>query len=67
MKEKKEVLIKLENLTKSYFLSNGEAVPVLKGVNLEVKKGEFVAIMGESGGGKSTLMNIIGCLHGLTD
>lgn len=59
-------LIKLEDVYKSYYLSNGEEIPVLRGVNLEIKKGEFVAIMGESGGGKSTLMNIIGCLHPLS-
>jgi putative ABC transport system ATP-binding protein len=55
--------IKLENVCKSYFLSNGDEVPVLKGINLTIKKGEFVAIMGESGGGKTTLLNILGCLH----
>ena len=61
-----ENLIKLENVQKSYFLSNGEEIPVLRGINLEIRKNEFVAIMGESGGGKSTLMNIIGCLHFLS-
>jgi len=66
MGDKKEVVIKFEDVKKSYFLSNGEEIPVLKGIDLEIKKGEFVAIMGESGGGKSTLMNIIGCLHGVT-
>ncbi len=67
MKKSDKILVRFENVHKSYFLANGEAVPVLKGIDLEIKKGEFVAIMGESGGGKSTLMNIIGCLHSVTD
>jgi putative ABC transport system ATP-binding protein len=61
-----EIEIKLENAKKSYFLPNGEEIPVLKGIDLEIKRGEFVAIMGESGCGKTTLLNIIGCLHPLT-
>ncbi len=56
-------LIKLTGIKKSYFLGNGDEVSVLKGIDLEIKKGEFVALMGESGGGKSTLLNILGCLH----
>ncbi|MBU2567024.1 ABC transporter ATP-binding protein [Patescibacteria group bacterium] len=59
--------IELKGVKKSYFLSNGDEVPVLKGIDLKIEDGEFVAIMGSSGGGKSTLLNIIGCLHALSD
>lgn len=64
--KKEEIEIKLENVKKSYYLANEEEIPVLKGIDLEIKKGEFVAIMGESGSGKTTLLNIIGCLHPLS-
>ncbi len=54
-------LLKLENIYKKY--NQGElAVTALKDINLYIQKGEFVAIMGTSGSGKSTMMNILGCL-----
>jgi len=56
------IIIDIENLHKIYKLSEEISVHALKGVNFKVKRGEFVAIMGASGSGKSTFMNIIGFL-----
>lgn len=54
--------ISLHDITKTYENNDIEPVKVLKGVNLEIEKGDFIAIMGASGSGKSTLMNIVGLL-----
>ena len=53
-------MIHLENINKTYY--NGAPLHVLKGINLDIEKGEFVSIMGASGSGKSTLLNILGIL-----
>jgi putative ABC transport system ATP-binding protein len=56
-----ETIIEVKNLVKIYTMGEVE-VHALRGVNLEIRQGDFVAIMGKSGSGKSTFMNIIGCL-----
>lgn len=55
------MLIEIKNLLKNYLMGEIE-VAALKGINLQIRKNEYVAIMGPSGSGKSTLMNILGCL-----
>ncbi len=61
-----ETIISIKNLVKHYYVGN-QTVRALRGVNIDIKKGEYVAIMGPSGSGKSTLMNILGALDTPTE
>ena len=54
-------LIKIRDIRRNFPLGS-ETVYVLKGIDLDIEKGEYVAFMGPSGSGKSTLMNLLGCL-----
>src|SRR6202043_3941992 len=59
------VIIRTWDLMKTYVMGDQE-IHAVSGIDIEIKKGEYVAIMGPSGSGKSTLMNLIGCLDSPT-
>ncbi len=61
IKNNENIIIKITNIIKIYKIGDIK-VNALQGINLEIRRGDFVAIMGPSGSGKSTLMNILGCL-----
>jgi len=56
-----DLVIQIRDLTRTYIMGT-ETVNALRGVNIEIRRNEYVAIMGPSGSGKSTMMNMIGCL-----
>jgi putative ABC transport system ATP-binding protein len=58
-------IIHLHQIHKSYYMGK-QAIPVLKGISMDIARNEYVALMGPSGSGKSTLMNILGCLDSPT-
>lgn len=62
MGSESEILLSARNIRKSYYIGTPNELEILHGIDLDVRKGEFVSIVGQSGSGKSTLMNILGIL-----
>lgn len=63
----KENIIDLQGIIKRFYIGQPNELEILHGIDLQVKRGEFISIVGESGSGKSTLMNIIGALDRPTE
>ena len=61
MEDESDIIIKCDNMHKTYLLGV-EGVPALRGVSLSVKRGEFLCIFGTSGGGKTTMLNLLGTI-----
>lgn len=57
----REIVVDINNVVKTYYMGQ-EEVQILKGINFQIKRGDFLSIIGPSGSGKSTLMNMLGCL-----
>lgn len=64
---KTEAIIQMKDITKNYFIGTPNELHILKGIDLTIKKGEFVSVVGPSGSGKSTLMNLLGALDRPTE
>ncbi len=62
----KNEIVRLDHVSKSFYLADGVEVPVLHDISLVINEGDMIAILGQSGSGKSTLMNIIGALDVVT-
>lgn len=60
-------IIQMEHIVKTFYVGKPNELEILHGIDLEIKRGEFISIVGESGSGKSTLMNIIGVLDRQTE
>lgn len=67
MKEEQNTIIDLRHIVKRFYVGQPNELEILHGIDLQVKKGEFVSIVGASGSGKTTLMNIIGVLDRPTE
>lgn len=67
MDRNREMMLELKNIRKSFYINTPNEMEVLHGLDLKVEKGEFISIVGASGSGKTTFMNIIGVLDRPTD
>ena len=65
--EERKTIIDLKKIVKRFYIGSPNELEILHGIDLKVKEGEFVSIVGSSGSGKTTMMNIIGVLDRATE